>query len=94
MTIQLLAFVFSLRVLLRGVGPRWFLAAPAYLASMAAAALVVGAFPAFIGGRGAVSWAAQSVMTGLPGIAILVLINWLAVRTYPSGPAGGGPLAA
>lgn len=94
MTIQLLVFVFSLRALLRGVGPRWFLAAPAFIASMAAAALVVAVFPALIGGRGVVPWATQSLVTGLPGIAILVLINWLAVRTYPSGPGGGGPLAA
>ena len=31
---------------------------------------------------------------GAPGIAILVLINWLALRYYPPGPAGGGPVAA
>jgi hypothetical protein len=31
---------------------------------------------------------------GLPGIAILVFINWLAVRYLPSAPAGGGPQAA
>lgn len=94
MTIQLLVFVFSLRALLRSVGSRWFLAAPAFLASMMAAALVAGVFPSLIGGRGAVAWASQSVVTGLPGIAILVLINWLAIRNYPSGQGGGGPLAA
>jgi hypothetical protein len=61
---------------------------------MAAATLVVVLFPALIAGRGGLAWAAQSVVTGLPGIAILVLINWLAIRTYPSGPADGGPRAA
>jgi hypothetical protein len=94
MTIQLLVFVASLRALLRGLGPRWFLAGPAYLACMATATLVVLLFPALIGGRAGLPWAAQSVVTGLPGIAILVLINWLAIRAYPSGPAGGGPRAA
>lgn len=94
MTIQLLVFVFSLRALLRGMGPRWYFAAPAFLASVVVAALAVGIFPALIGGRGAGIWAVQGVVTGLPGMAILVLINWLVLRTYPSGPAGGGPRAA
>ena len=94
MTIQLLAFVLALHALVRGCGSRWFLAAPAYLASMAVASLAVGAFPALIGGRSVMPWVAQGVVTGLPGLAILVAINWLVVRTYPSDPRGGGPLAA
>ena len=94
MTIQLLVFVLSLGVWLRGMGARWFLAAPAYFAGLVASALVAGVFPDLIGGRAVAPWAAQSVVTGLPGIALLVLINWLVIRTYPSGPAGGGPRTA
>lgn len=94
MSLQLVVFVVSLRALLRSVGPRWFLAAPAFLAGMIAAVLMVAVLPDLIGGRGAMPWAVQSLVTGLPGITILVLINWLTIRTYPSGPSGGGPLAA
>jgi hypothetical protein len=91
--IELLAFVLVMRAMLARAGARWFLAAPAYLACMAAAALGAAAFPALIGGRGSLEWAFQSVATGMPGIAILVLINWLVLRNYPPG-AGGGPRLA
>lgn len=92
--IQLLVFVGALRANLGGGVARWFVAAPAYLCSLAAAALAAAVFPNLVSGRPALAWAVQSLATGLPGIAILVLINWLAVRNYPSGPAGGGPRAA
>jgi hypothetical protein len=94
MVVELLGFVFVLRFLLARVGARWFLAAPAYFAGMAAAVLVTAIVPDLIEGRAALAWAAQSVVIGLPGVAILVLINWLALRFYPPGAAGGGPLAA
>jgi hypothetical protein len=94
MVVELLGFVFVLRILLARVGARWFLAAPAYLASMAAAVLVTAVFPDLIEGRAALAWVAQSVVIGLPGVAILVLINWLALRFYPPGAAGSGPVAA
>ena len=94
MLIQLLAFVFTLRGLLAGLGMRWFHAAAAYFAGVAAAVLLVAAFPALIGGHPALAWAAQGVEVGLPGIAILVLINWLALHYYPPGAGGGGPIAA
>jgi hypothetical protein len=94
MMAQLLVFVFTLRVLLTGLGPWWFLAAPAYFAGLAASAVVAALFPALIGGQAALTWAARSVAIGLPGIAILVLINWLVLHYYPPGPAGGGPKAA
>ena len=79
-TLQLLTFVFVLRVLVVRVGARWFLALPAYLFCMVTAALAAVIFPSLIGGSAAFDWAARSVTLGLPGIAILVLINWLAVR--------------
>ncbi|HZL47331.1 MAG TPA: hypothetical protein VFC28_13990 [Opitutaceae bacterium] len=85
MMIELAGFVLVVRVLLVGVGPRWFLAAPAFLAGMAAAVLAAAFFPALIGGRPALAWAAQSILVGEPGIVILVLINWLALRYYPPG---------
>jgi hypothetical protein len=91
--IQLLVFVQVLRTLLAGAGARWYFAMPAYLCSVAAAALTVAFAPGLIDGVPALSWAVQGVATGLPGCAILVLINWLVVRCYPSGPAGGGPVA-
>jgi len=85
--VELSGFVLVVRLLLASAGPRWFLAAPAYLAGVAAAALAVGLFPALIGGRPALAWAAQCIVTGEPGIVILVLINWLALRYYPPGAA-------
>jgi hypothetical protein len=85
--VELSGFVFVVRLLLTGVGPRWYLAAPAYLAGMAAAATAVGFLPALIGGRPALAWAAQCIVTGEPGIVILLVINWLALRFYPPGAA-------
>lgn len=94
MMVQLLGFVFTLRMLLRGIGARWYLAVPAYFSGMAVSVLVTAVFPALIGGQAALGSAVQSVAMGLPGIAILVLINWLVVRHYPPGANGGGPIAA
>jgi len=94
MMVQLLVFVFALGALRARIGARWFLAAAAYFFAMAAAVLATAVFPDLIHGRPALAWAAQSVAVGLPGIAILVLINWLALRSYPPGAAGGGPSAA
>ena len=89
MNVQLLIFVFTLRILLTRLGAHWFLAVPAYFSGMAATLLVTAVFPALIGGRPALAWTIQSVTTGLPGIAILVLINWLVLRHYPPGTTGG-----
>ena len=94
MTVELLVFVLAVRLLLARAGPRWHLAAPAYLLSMTAAALVAALDPALIGGAAAFSWAWQCVATALPGIGILVLINWLVLRYYPPAGSGGGPVAA
>lgn len=93
MTGELLGFVLALRFLL-GRGARWFLAAPAYFCGKAVAVLVTACFPALIGGSAALDWAAQTVVIGAPGILILVSINWLALRFYPPGSSGGGPMAA
>ena len=94
MTIELLGFVLVLRVLLAAAGARWYLAAPAYFSGKTAAMLATAFFPALISGQAAPAWAAQSVAIGVPGIAILVLINWLVLRYYPPGASGGGPVAA
>jgi hypothetical protein len=94
MMVELSGFVLVLRFLLAGMGARWFLAAPAYLSGKIAAVVAAALFPALIGGRAAFAWASQSVAAAAPGIAILVLINWLVVRYYPPGPSGGGPVAA
>lgn len=95
MTIELAVFVAALRGMLAGRGARWFLAAPAYLCAMIVATLVTALFPGLIGGRPALAWALHSVTMGLPGVGVLLLINWLAVRNYPSGPGGdSGPLTA
>jgi len=93
MMIELLVFVGVFRMLMAAVGVRWFLAAPAFLAGLTAAALVVAGVPVLVGGQAAATWAVRSVVIGLPGIAILVLINWAALRCYPPGPHGG-PVAA
>jgi hypothetical protein len=92
--VELLGFVLVFRFLMGDVGPRWFLAVPAYLSGKIAAMVVAMFFPVLIGGGAALIWAAQGIVIGVPGIAILVLINWLVLRYYPPGPAGGGPMAA
>lgn len=94
MTAQLVVFVFAVRALQARVNLRWLHAAPAYFAAIAASVLLTALFPDLIGGRPALASAAHAVTMGLPGIAILVLINWVVVRSYPSAPGGGGPLAA
>lgn len=94
MMVELLGFVLALRFLMAQVGARWFLAAPAYFSGKIAAVLMVTFSPALIGGGAALAWAAQSVVIGAPGIAILVLINWLVLRYYPPAPGGGGPVSA
>jgi hypothetical protein len=95
MTAQLLGFVAIIRGLLARLGARWFVAAPAYFFAVAVSIAVVAIFPALIRGQPALPWAAQTIVTGLPGVAILVLINWLALRLYPPGPDGtGGPRTA
>jgi hypothetical protein len=63
----------------------------AYLACMAVAALAAAMLPSLIDGRGALSWAIASVSSGLPGLFILVAINWMVLRYYPPGGRGGGP---
>lgn len=94
MTIELLVFVLAMRAMLARAGARWFLAAPAYVLSIAAAALAASAFPLLIGGRAPLAWAAGCVVTGMPGIAIITLINWLVPLHYPPGGSGDGPKPA
>jgi len=90
MTIELLVFVAAMRAMLARAGARWYLAGPAYLMCLAAAAVAAAAFPALVGGRAPLGWAAGCVVTGVPGIAILVLINWAVLRHYPPGADGDG----
>ena len=94
MTVQLLVFVAVLRLLLAKIGARWFLAAPAYFLGVAASMMFIAAFPDLIGGRSVLAWASGAVTTALPGVAILVLINWLAFRFSSPGSGGGRPVAA
>ena len=94
MTIELMGFVCALRALVARAGARGFLAVPGYFAAMALAAAAAAIFPFLIDRRPAMAWAAHSVATGIPGIAILVLINDLALRCGRQGPPGGGPAAA
>ena len=88
MTIELLVFVAAIRAMLARFGARWYLAAPAFLLCLAAAALAAAAVPLLVGYRAPLAWAAGSATTGLPGIAILVLINWFVLRHYPPGADG------
>ncbi|MBI5769453.1 MAG: hypothetical protein HZA93_16885 [Verrucomicrobia bacterium] len=94
MMVQLLVFVAVVRAGIVRFGPRWYLAAPAYFLGIAASMALVGLFPELNGGRPVFAWASSSVMMALPGVAVLVLINWLALRFYPPSPGGGGPVAA
>ncbi len=93
-TVQLLVFVLTLWGLLARGGGRWWLAIPAYLAGLTFIVLLAAAFPGILGNRPPLTWAVQTVVMGLPGLAVLTLINWLAVRHYPTGSDGQGPAAA
>jgi hypothetical protein len=90
--LQLLVFVGVLRALLVRRGARWPWPVPAYLAGLAAAALVAALFPALIGGRPALGWMAQSLVLGWPGLLVLALLSALTLRAYPPG-GSGGPLS-
>jgi hypothetical protein len=90
--VQLLVFVGVLRALLVRLGPRWPWPVPAYLAGLAAAALVAALFPALIGGRPALGWMAQSLVLGWPGLLVLALLSALTLRWHPPG-GSGGPLS-
>jgi hypothetical protein len=92
-TLQLIVFVLVVQLLMRRLGPRWYLALPAFLTSFAAALFLVTTAPALVDNRPVLAWAVQSFVIGLPGVAVLLLINWLVVRNYPSD-SGGGPMAA
>jgi hypothetical protein len=93
--VELLGFVLVFRFLMAEIGARWFLAVPAYFSGKIAAVIAATFIPSLTGGGAALVWAAQGVVIGAPGIAILVFINWFALRHYPPGPAGGGgPMAA
>lgn len=94
MEIQLLVFVVVVPLLLPGPVVRWLAAVPAYLAAMGAALLVAVIFPSLIGGRPPVAWVINSVGQSLPGVAVLVLINALALRYCPPAGKSGGPAAA
>lgn len=94
MMVQLLVFVAVVRLLLAKIGARWFLAAPGYLLGVAATMMFIAAFPDLIGGRPMLAWASGTVGTALPGVAILVLINWLTFRFSSPGSGSGGPVAA
>lgn len=94
MMLQLLVFVGALRLLTKSMGLRWFLAAPAYLLGLGASLLLLVFFPDLNNGRPVVAWAMNTVTMALPGIAILVFINWLIFRQLPGGRDGGGPVAA
>lgn len=91
-TLQLLVFVTAIHLAMARVGQRWFLALPAYVLGLLAAVILASAAPGLISHRPVVGWAIQTLTIGMPGIAILTLINWLVVRNYPSGPHG--PAAA
>jgi len=94
MMVQLLVFVLTLRSLMLFIGARPFLAAPAYFLAMAASLAVTAAFPELGNGQSAFDSTVRSMAIGLPGIAILVLLNWLALQYYPPGSADGGPRMA
>jgi hypothetical protein len=93
MAAELLVFVGVFRWLAARIGPRWYHAAFAYLAAMAAATLAAAVVPGLIGGQAAIPWALRSIVLGLPGLGILLLINGAALRFYPPGSDDGASLA-
>lgn len=93
MTIQLLVFVGTLRGLLAWTPIRHVAALPAYAAAMLVSTGVVALWPELGRGVPALAWVARAVTQAWPGVLILVLINWLALRAYPPHH-GGGPRAA
>lgn len=96
MTVELLVFVAVLPRLFTPNATRGFASIPAYLVGMAAATAAAAWWPTLIGGQPAVDWAVRCVVTGLPGVAIMVLLTLAVLRWYPPGahPHGGGPAPA
>lgn len=96
MTVQLLVFVTATRLLITRTPIRSLAAVPGYLVAMAVSALVVAAVPTLNHHQPALGWLAGAITMAWPGILILAVINWIAVRFYPPGTDsdGHGPLAA
>jgi hypothetical protein len=94
MMAELLGFVIALRLLLLKAGARWYFAAPAFLCGKIVALAIIQLFPSLIAGRSSAEWAVQSTILGAPGVAVLLLINWLVLRFYPPSSNGDGPIAA
>lgn len=95
MMVQLAVFVAVLPALFTRHGARWLAVVPAYLAGMTAAVILASLWPALIAGQPAIDWAVRCVSTGLPGIAILVLLTLAVSRFYPpSDHPHGGPASA
>jgi hypothetical protein len=94
MTIELLAFVVALRALVARFPLRALLAVPAYLASKTASLGAALLSPSLIGGQSPPGWTAHGIVTGLPGVVILLVISAVALRHPPPRASGGGPTAA
>jgi hypothetical protein len=93
-SLELAVFVLGVSTLLNRLGPRWFLSLPACVFGKAAIVIAAALIPALIGGRPLLPWIANAVVQGLPGVAILVVLTVLVLRSYPPGHSGHGPTAA
>ncbi|MBS0633169.1 MAG: hypothetical protein JSS11_14760 [Verrucomicrobia bacterium] len=87
MSVELLAFTFTVATLRARVGLRWWISLPAYVIGRAATIILAALIPALIHQRSLLDWAATSTVQAFPGLAVLVLLTLLVQRFYPPTPA-------
>lgn len=96
MMVELTVFAMTLRALMARFTLHWSFAVPAFVASKSVMTALAALIPALSGGRAVGTWAVDSTVTALPGIAVLVALTVLVMRFYPGAGSGqgGGPASA
>ncbi len=83
LTFQLTSFCLGLYWLRRQIGLFFWLCWPAYLFSVITGCLVLVVWPALLPFTNAPQYLLRSLTITWPGLLVLLLLNWLAVRTLP-----------
>lgn len=83
LTFQLTSFCLGLYWLRMKMGLRFWLCWPAYLGSAISGCLILLVWPDLLPWTNAAGFLLRSVTVTWPGLLILLLLNWLAVRDQP-----------
>lgn len=79
LTFELILFVSIVHLLNKHTNVKWFGAALAFLAAKFVSAMTIGLFPVVLNANPVDYWT-SSVITGIVGIIILTIMNFLAIR--------------